>query len=72
MPTHSPAKPIRAQEIVMLRRETEARRRHAAVRAEMKTLHVRRYRLPLLPLAGAMLIFANVLAAVATLAKAAF
>jgi|tagenome__1003787_1003787.scaffolds.fasta_scaffold18982867_2 hypothetical protein len=56
----------------MLRRETEARRRHAAVRAEMKNLHVRRFRLPLLPMAGALLVFANVLAAVVTLAKAAF
>ncbi|HEY0571863.1 MAG TPA: hypothetical protein VGD16_10060 [Enterovirga sp.] len=56
----------------MLRRQSEARRRHAAVLAEMKNLQVRRFRLPVLPLVGTLLLIANVAAAVATLAKAAF
>lgn len=56
----------------MLRRMTEARRRHAAVRAEMKTLQVGRMHLPVLPLAGALLLAANIFAAIATLSKAAF
>jgi hypothetical protein len=56
----------------MLRRQSEARRRHAAVRAEMKKLQVRRFRLPVMTLAGTLLLLANVFAVVATLAKAAF
>lgn len=53
----------------MFRRKKGARLRHAAIRAEMKALSLTRFRIPLVPLIGAVLGILNAIAAVATLSS---